>query len=77
MKFKNEGSIDRIARVVVGAGILSLVFVGPQTPWGWIGLIPLVTGVAGWCPLYSLLGLNSCAKKNAPDVPEVSDKAAS
>ncbi len=77
MKFQNEGSIDRIARVVVGAGILSLVFVGPQTPWGWIGLIPLGTGVAGWCPLYTLLGLNSCAKNKRHDNSEVSDNTAS
>jgi hypothetical protein len=56
----NEGKIDRIARVVVGLVLLALVFVGPQTPWGWIGIVPLVTGLIGFCPLYRILGLNTC-----------------
>lgn len=59
----NEGMIDRILRVIVGAGLISLVFVGPQTPWGWIGVIPLATGLIGWCPLYSLLGIST--RKNS------------
>ncbi len=58
----NEGMIDRVLRVIVGAGLISLVFVGPQTPWGWIGVIPLATGLIGWCPLYSLLGINTRKK---------------
>ncbi len=58
---RNMGSIDRTARIVLGLGLISLVFVGPQTPWGWIGVIPLATALIGWCPLYSLLGINSCA----------------
>ena len=65
MTFKNEGKIDRTLRVVVGAGLISLVFVGPQTVWGWVGLIPLVTGLIGNCPVYSLLGLNTCGIKNS------------
>ncbi|MGB5164077.1 MAG: DUF2892 domain-containing protein [Woeseiaceae bacterium] len=63
MTFKNEGKVDRILRVVLGLGLLSLVFVGPQTPWGWIGAVLLVTGLIGNCPLYSILGINSCKTK--------------
>lgn len=61
----NEGTLDRAFRAVVGVGLLSLVFVGPQTPWGWLGLIPLGTSLMGWCPLYALLGINTCAVKPA------------
>lgn len=57
---KNEGNIDRGLRVVVGLGLLSTVFVGPQTMWGLIGIVPLATGAMGWCPLYTLLGINTC-----------------
>lgn len=57
---RNEGATDRVFRVILGAGLLALVFVGPQTPWGWIGLVPLVTGLVGSCPLYTMLGLNTC-----------------
>ncbi|MDP1737576.1 MAG: DUF2892 domain-containing protein [Caulobacter sp.] len=56
----NEGAVDRILRIVVGLAILSLVFVGPQTPWAWLGVIPLLTGIVGFCPLYALLGINTC-----------------
>ena len=64
MTFKNEGKVDRVLRVVIGLGLLSLVFVGPQTAWGWIGIVPLVTGLLGNCPLYSILGINSCGTKS-------------
>jgi hypothetical protein len=57
---KNEGYIDRVVRVVVGLAILSQAFWGAQTPWAYLGLIPFVTGAVGFCPLYSLLGLNTC-----------------
>jgi hypothetical protein len=63
MTFKNEGKVDRIVRVVLGLGVLSLVFIGPQTAWGWVGVVPLVTGLVGNCPLYSILGINSCGIK--------------
>lgn len=59
----NEGRIDRALRVLVGLAVLSLVFVGPQTPWGYLGLIPLVTGLVGFCPLYALIGYNGCKTK--------------
>jgi DUF2892 family protein len=56
----NEGGLDRVIRVVVGLAILSLAFVGPHTPWGYLGVVPLVTGIVGFCPAYALLGLNTC-----------------
>ena len=56
----NESNLDRAVRIVAGVVLISLVFVGPQTLWGWIGLIPLVTGLVGWCPAYRLLGLSTC-----------------
>ena len=58
----NVGSVDRALRVVLGLALIGLVFVGPQTPWGWLGLIPLVTGLVRFCPLYSLLGFNTCPR---------------
>ena len=58
----NVGSIDRIIRVSLGLLLLALVFVGPQTPWGWLGVIPLATGLLRTCPLYSVLGLSSCPR---------------
>ncbi|MCB9091215.1 MAG: DUF2892 domain-containing protein [Halobacteriovoraceae bacterium] len=57
---KNEGTVDRVLRVIVGLGVLSLAFIGPQTPWGYIGFIPLLTGIVGRCPLYTLLGMSTC-----------------
>jgi hypothetical protein len=57
---RNEGTIDRALRVLVGLGLLALVFTGPQTPWGWIGLVPLLTGLVGFCPLYAALGIRTC-----------------
>lgn len=56
----NVGGIDKVLRIVAGLILIALVFVGPQTPWGWIGLVPLVTGLVGFCPLYKILGLNTC-----------------
>ncbi len=61
---RNEGTIDRVLRVILGLVLLSLVFIGPQTLWGLIGLVPLVTGLMGSCPVYSMLGVNTCALKN-------------
>ena len=61
MSLKNEGTIDRALRVILGLVVLSLVFVGPQTAWGWVGLVPLVTGLVGFCPLYAALGINTCS----------------
>ncbi len=61
----NEHSVERVVRVVLGLGILSLVFIGPHSLWGLLGVIPLATGALGSCPLYTLFGI-STRKINAP-----------
>ncbi|MFO1012036.1 MAG: DUF2892 domain-containing protein [Planctomycetota bacterium] len=62
----NEHPIERVLRVVVGLAAISLVFVGPQTAWGWIGLVPVFTGSFGSCPLYTLLGFSTCPMRSTP-----------
>ena len=57
---RNEHMVDRTVRVLLGVALLALYFTGPKTAWGLIGIIPLVTGVAGSCPLYTLLGIRTC-----------------
>lgn len=57
---KNETGIDRGVRVLLGVVLLALVFVGPKTSWGWLGLVPLATGLVGFCPLYLLAGNKTC-----------------
>ena len=59
----NVGVLDRYLRVIVGLGVIGLVFVGPQSPWGWVGLVPLVTGLFGTCPVYTLLGIRTCPRR--------------
>jgi len=56
----NEHVVDRAARVFLGVALLSMVFIGPHTLWGLVGLVPLVTGLVGSCPLYRLFGINTC-----------------
>lgn len=56
----NEGLADRLIRIAVGLVVLSLAFIGPQTPWGYLGIVPLLTGIVGYCPLYTLAGINTC-----------------
>jgi hypothetical protein len=56
----NEGTIDRVIRVMLGIALLSLIFVGPHTWLGLLGLVPLITGLVGFCPLYRVLGANTC-----------------
>ena len=56
---RNTGKADRIIRVIVGALLVGNVFIGLQTVVGWIGLILIVTGLFGTCPVYSLLGINT------------------
>lgn len=63
--FRNIGTVDRTVRIAVGLLLIALVFVGPQTPWGWIGLVPLVTAFVGFCPAYRLLGIRTCAAPKA------------
>lgn len=60
---RNESNLDRVLRVVVGLVLISLVFIGPMTAWGWVGLIPLITGLVGSCPIYSILGLSTGSAK--------------
>lgn len=57
---RNENTVDRVLRVLLGAAILSLAFIGPRTPLGYLGLIPLLTGLVGSCPAYTLFGLSTC-----------------
>lgn len=59
MKSANIGSLDRMLRIVIGLVLIALVFVGPKTPWGWIGLVPLLTAFVSFCPLYTLIGVNT------------------
>ncbi len=61
----NEASWDRIARVVVGLGLIGATLGGVIGAWGWIGVLPVVTGLMGWCPAYTLLGISTCpTRKN-------------
>jgi hypothetical protein len=56
----NVGSIDRVLRIVAGAVLITLAATGVFTPWGWIGIVPLLTGIFKYCPAYTLLGMNTC-----------------
>lgn len=58
---RNEHTVERVVRILVGLVVLSLVFVGPQTSWGLLGLVPLLTGLLGSCPLYTLFGISTCS----------------
>jgi hypothetical protein len=55
----NEGAVDRAVRIILGLAALSLVFVGPKSMWGLVGIVPLLTGLVGVCPLYSLIGVST------------------
>lgn len=59
----NEGSIDRSVRIIVGLVLIGLTVTAKIGPWGWIGIVPLATGLIGWCPAYSLFGLKTCKTK--------------
>ncbi len=61
---QNIGDIERIVRIVGGLVLIALAATGTVGVWGWLGLVPLATGLAGWCPPYSLLGINTCKNKN-------------
>lgn len=60
---KNVGGIDRIARISVGVVLIALAATGTVGWWGWLGAVPLATGLIGWCPPYSLFGWNTCKTK--------------
>jgi hypothetical protein len=55
----NEGTIDRIIRIVIGAVLVGLAYTGNLGQWAYIGIIPLFTGIIGWCPLYAILGVQT------------------
>ncbi|CUB00464.1 YgaP family membrane protein [Thiomonas bhubaneswarensis] len=59
----NVGGIDRILRIVVGIVLIALTLMGTIGVWGWIGIVPLVTGLFKFCPLYSIIGMNTCPMK--------------
>jgi hypothetical protein len=61
---KNIGDTERIIRIVGGLVLIALAATGIVGVWGWLGLVPLATGLTGWCPPYSLLGINTCKNKN-------------
>ena len=61
----NVGGIDKILRIVAGAGLIGATVAGLLPVWGYIGIVPLATGLMGWCPVYPLLGMNSCPMKKS------------
>lgn len=60
---RNVGSIDRILRITIGAALVLAAATGTLGMWAWLGVVPLLTGLTGWCPPYALLGFNTCAMK--------------
>ena len=61
----NVGGIDKILRIVAGLALIAMAVMGVGAPWTWIGVVPLVTGLIGWCPAYTIFGLNTCPMKKA------------
>ncbi len=59
----NEGTIDRVARVIAGLALIALTLTGTIGVWGWIGVVPLATGIIGICPAYSIFGMSTCPMK--------------
>ena len=57
---KNIGTLDRVLRVIVGLALIAFSVTGIVGPWGWVGIVPLVTALVGWCPAYTLLGIKTC-----------------
>jgi len=60
---RNVGRTDQLLRIILGLALIALAFVGPKSPLGWLGLIPLLTGVLGVCPVYALFGISSCGRE--------------
>jgi len=60
---RNIGKIDKVLRLLTGIVGISLVFFYPQTLWGWLGLIPFLTGLINFCPLYKIIGLSTSSEK--------------
>jgi hypothetical protein len=61
---KNVATWDRLVRIGVGLFLLSIAFWGPKTSWGWLGVVPLLTGFIGSCPAYSIFGFRTCRTEN-------------
>ena len=60
---KNIHPVERVIRVVAGAGLMSLAFWGPANYWFLLGVVPMATGLLGWCPPYALLGISTCPRE--------------
>jgi len=60
----NIGSIERILRILAGLVLIGLTVTGTIGLWGWLGIVPLATGLVGWCPPYALLGISTCKARN-------------
>ncbi len=61
---RNVNNVERVVRVLIGIGIIPLAFFGPETPWAFLGIIPIVTGLVGSCPLYTACRFGTCATNN-------------
>lgn len=61
---KNIGGIERVIRILAGLVLIALTVTNTVGIWGWLGVVPLATGLMGWCPPYSLLGINTCKNRN-------------
>jgi hypothetical protein len=59
----NVGNVDRLVRILAGAGLIALAATGTIGAWGYVGVVPLLTGLLRTCPAYSLLGINTCGAK--------------
>jgi hypothetical protein len=59
---KNIHPVERIVRVMFGLGLIAMAFVGPQSLWFLLGIVPVLTGLSGWCPPYQMLGISTCKK---------------
>jgi hypothetical protein len=60
---KNVGAIDRTLRIVIGLALIAGAVTSTIGPWGYLGFLPLLTGLIGWCPPYAMLGFNTCGMK--------------
>lgn len=60
---KNVGGIDKIIRIALGLALIGATLMGALPVWGWIGIVPLATGLMGWCPPYAMLGFSTCKTK--------------
>ncbi len=61
---KNVGGIDRSIRIALGVVLIAVAVLG-VSPWGWVGVVPLLTGLIGWCPPYAIFGMSTCKTKSS------------